>query len=118
MNYNIKGTEVGVTDELRTYVEKKLSALDKLVGSTAARVDMVVAYLANEEKQYKAEMTLHDAKQPLHASCYGSTMHEAIDAATGELMLELTNAKKKRRSNIRHGAFKVKEFLRGWRSKI
>jgi ribosomal subunit interface protein len=118
MNYNIKGTEVGITDELRTYVEKRLSALDKLVGSTAARVDVIVAYLPTEEKQYQAEMTLHDAKVPLHAACFGSTLHEAIDMTTNDLVSEVTKAKKKRLSNIRHGAFKVKEYLRGWRSKI
>jgi ribosomal subunit interface protein len=119
MNYNIKGTDVTVTDELHDYVAKKLNAFDKMFGSnTAARVDIVVAYLASEERQYKAEMTLHDAKAPLHAECRGSTLHEAIDEVTGELLSELTNAKKKKRSVFRHSAVKVKEYLRGWRNKI
>ncbi len=118
MNYNIKGTEVSITDELRTYVEKKLSALDKLLSGDAGRVDLVVSYCASEEKQYFAEMTLHDAKHPLHAESSGATMHEAIDVTTGELVSELTKSKKKRLNNFRHSAVKVKEYLRGWRSKI
>jgi putative sigma-54 modulation protein len=118
MNYNIKGTDVAVTDELRTYAEKKLQALEKLLGDSAARVDIVLQYLASEEKQFKTEMTLHDAKHPLHAECYGSSMHEAIDMTTGELVAELNKSKKKRQSNFRQSAVKVKEFLRGWRKTI
>ncbi len=118
MNYNIKGTDVGITDELRSYVEKKLAALDKVAARDSARVDVVVAYVATAEQQYMAEMTLHDAKMPLHAESYGSTLHEAIDVASGELLSELTRARKKRRSILRHGAGKVKEYLRGWRKSL
>ncbi len=119
MNYNLKGTEVSVTDELRTYVEKKLAALDKLlVRSDAARVDIVLSYLESEERQYHAEMTLHDAKHPLHVESYGRTLYEVIDAASGELVDELAKAKKKRHSNWREGSGKIKEFIRGWRNSI
>ncbi len=45
MNYNIKGTDIDITDELRTYVEKKLASLDKVLEDDAARVDIVVSYL-------------------------------------------------------------------------
>lgn len=118
MNYNLKGAGFAVTDEVRSYVEKKLSALDALVRASAARVDVVAGYLEAEEKQYKVEMTLHDAKEPLHAECRGSTLHEAIDAASAELVDELAKAKKKKLSNFRHSAVRVKEYLRGWRNKI
>ena len=112
MNYNIKGTDVTVTDELRTYVEKKLSALDKLVPRESARVDVVVAYLESEEKQYWAEMNLHDTGLPLHAESYAATLYGAVDAATGELLEELNKAKSKRKDEARHDALTGKEMLR------
>lgn len=118
MNYNIKGTGVPITDELRTYVEKKLAALDKLLNGEAARVDAVVSYLESEEKQYCAEMTLHDARHPLHAKSTGATLHEAIDITASELLSELAKAKKKRLHVVRHSAVRVKEYLRGWRRAI
>ncbi len=117
MNYNIKGTGFDMTDEVRSYVEKRVSMLDGLAGKSA-RVDVIVAYLASEEKQYKAEMTLSDTKYPLHAESRGRALHEAIDLVTGELVAELTNAKKKRRSVFRRGAGRVKDYLRGWRSSV
>ena len=112
MNYNIKGTDVTVTDELRTYVEKKLGALDKLLGLDSARVDVVVAYLESEEKQYWAEMNLHDAGEPLHAEARAATLYGAVDAATSELIEELNKAKTKRKDEARHDAVKGKEMLR------
>jgi putative sigma-54 modulation protein len=118
MNYNIKGTSVDITDELRTYLEKKLSVLDKFLADDAgARVDAELGYLASEAKQYRAELMLHDKVQ-LRAEATGATLHEAMDIAVGELVQELTRAKKKRRSVFRHSAVKVKEYLRGWRSKL
>jgi ribosomal subunit interface protein len=118
MHYNLKGTGVPVTDELRDYIEKKLSTLDKFVANNSgARTDVEVAYLASEEKQYRAELLLHD-KQQLRTTATGSTLHEAIDSAAGELAEELSRAKKKRLHTFRHNAFKVKEYLRGWRKSI
>lgn len=118
MNYNIKGTDVAVTDELRTYVEKKLAALERLLyDADSARVDVEIGYIASEAKQYRAEFMLH-GKHQLRTTANGGALHEAIDIAAGELLAELTRAKKKRISTLRQSAVKVKEYLRGWRSKI
>jgi len=111
MNYNIKGTDVDITDELRSYVEKKLATLDTLMDNDAARADVIVSYLETEEKQYIAEMTLHDTKFPLHVQASGKTMYEAIDAAAGELGEALNDAKKKLKDVARHGALEGKEIL-------
>jgi ribosomal subunit interface protein len=77
MNYNLKGTDVSITDELREYVEKKLQSLDKLSGEESARVDIVVAYLETEEKQYFAEMTLHDTRDPMHTESRAATLRRS-----------------------------------------
>lgn len=111
MNYNIKGTDVTVTDELRAYVEKKLASFDKLIDNDAARADVIVSYLESEEKQHTAEMTLHDTKFPLHVQSSGKTMYEAIDAAAGELGDALNDAKKKLKDVARHDALTGKEIL-------
>ena len=118
MQYNLKGTNIDITPELRAYIEKKLNGLDSLVkDDTAARTDVEVEYLESEEKTYRAELMLHDGFV-LRAVARGQQLYEAIDKAVDELYTELTRAKDKKRSTFRRSAVKVKEYLRGWRKGI
>jgi ribosomal subunit interface protein len=114
MQYNLKGTSLDLTAEVRGYIEKKLNRLDELVHDDAARTDVELAYLESEEKTYRAELMLHDGFV-LRAVARGQTLHEAVDVAFGELYTELTRAKDKKRSLVRRGAVRAKEFIRGWR---
>ena len=121
MNYNIKGTDVSITDEIRTYLEKKLTHLEKFVHKPElARADVELQYLPSEGKMYRAEVMLIDPslKQPLRAEATANGLHEAIDKVESELFSELTRSRKKRLQKFRHSAVKVKEFLRGWRNSI
>lgn len=120
MNYNIKGTEVPVTDELRAYVEKQLAHADKFLNAdTTAHADVELAYLADgRSAQYRAEFTVSTGGQVHRAERWGTTMHEAIDLAGGDLTQELSRNKKKRQSVLRRTSLRVKEYLRGWRSNI
>ena len=120
MNYNIKGTHLDITDELRTYVEKKLSHADKLVGQDpTAHADVELQYLEEGRSgKYRAEFTVSCGGQVYRADKWGASMHEALDAAGGELIEELSRDKKKKQSVLRRTSVKVKEYLRGWRSDI
>lgn len=120
MNYNIKGTEVPVTDELRAYVEKQLAHSEKFLGGdTTAHADVELAYLPEGRSgKYRAEFTLSMGGQVHRAERWGSTMHEAIDLAGGDLAHELSRNKSKKQSVMRRTSLRVKEYLRGWRSDI
>ncbi len=120
MNYNIKGTEVPVTDELRAYVEKQLAHSDKFLnGDTTAHTDVELQHLPDGRSgKYRAEFTLSMAGEVYRAERWGSTMHEAIDLAGGDLVNELSRNKKKKQSVMRRTSLRVKEYLRGWRSDI
>jgi putative sigma-54 modulation protein len=120
MNYNIKGTDVSVTDELRLYVEKQLAHADKFLrGDTTAHTDVELEHLPDGRSgKYRAEFTLSVAGEVYRADCWGGTMHEALDLAGGELTHELSRNKKKKQSVLRRTSVKVKEYLRGWRSDI
>ncbi len=116
MQYNLKGTNLDLTQEIRGYIEKKLAKLDEFMQQGAAsRTDVELEYLPSEEKTYRAELMLHDG-MVLRAEARGGTLHEAIDKAMSELYLELTRARKKERSAFRRSAVRVKEYLRGWRA--
>lgn len=120
MNYNIKGTGLQVSDELRSYAERQLAHADKLVGddpTALANVELEYQELRHGE-HYRAEFTLVCAGATYRAEVWGATMHEAIDLAGAELMGALRQSKKKRLHVLRRTGAAVKDYLRGWRSKV
>jgi putative sigma-54 modulation protein len=117
MNYNIKGTELDITDELRTYVEKRLAQADKFVGAdSTAHADVELAHSpVRDGKQYRAEFTVSCKGQVYRAEEWGTALHEAIDLAAAELTSELSRDKKKHLSIVRRSAAKAKDMMRFWR---
>ena len=119
MQYNIKGTDLDISDEIRTYVEKKLSASEKFIQNTPAHTDVELQYISNQEsKKYRAEFTVALGGDVHRVEAHGDTLHEAVDIATGELARDLSQIKKKRQHIFRRSAMRVKEYIRGFRSKI
>lgn len=121
MNYNLKGTEVSITPELRDYVERRLAAhVDKFLSrDSTAHVDVELQYEAvRDGGRYRAEFTVSAGGELYRAQEWGTAMHEAIDLALSRLTGELARNKKKRLHVLRRGSMRVKEFLRGWRNKI
>jgi ribosomal subunit interface protein len=120
MNYNVKGTDIAVTDELRTYVERQLAHADKLLaGDPTAHADVELHYLPEGRSgKYRAEFTVGSGAQVYRAEAWGGTMHEALDVAGGELARELARDKEKKLTTFRRTAVRVKEYLRGWRKDV
>ena len=120
MNYNIKGTGVAVSDELRTYVERQLAHADKLLGADpSARADIELEYnQLRDGGKYRAEFTANSHGHSYRAECMGSSLHEAIDLAGARLTAELRANKKKRLHVLHRTGTRVKEYLRGWRNKM
>lgn len=119
-NYNIKGTGIEVSGELRSYVERRLLHAEKfLKGDSVARTDVELEYQAMRDgDHYRAEFTTTTSGGLYRAENWGVSMQAAIDLGLGELTLKLGREKKKRLHILRRGAHKVKEYLRGWRNKV
>lgn len=120
LNYNIKGTGLYISDELRAYAEKRLKNTEKfLQHDTSAHADIELEYSAPRDgEKYRAEFTVQTSKNIYRASSWGESMHAAIDLGVGELLSELGRHKKKRLHILRRGALKVKEYVRGWRNSV
>ncbi len=117
MQYNIKGTNLQVSDSNRSYVEKRLKALDKYFGKkSGVRIDVELHYKKEEEKQYRAEGTLHDHGLPgdFRAEATADSLNGAIDVMIHELNLELSRDKKRLIHDKRKGAQRFKDFIRGF----
>jgi ribosomal subunit interface protein len=120
LNYNIKGTGLEVSDELREYVEKRLTHAEKfLQGDSTAHAAVELEHEAMRHgDRNRAEFTLSSGSLVHRAESWGETMHGAIDLAIGELTTELSRNKKKRLDVVRRSASRAKEFLQGLRRKI
>lgn len=117
LNYNIKGTGVTVSDEIRSYVEKRLAHATKFMqGDSTEHVDIELHHQTTEDRQkYRAELTLSLDGDVYRAESFGDTLHEAIDIASNELAKELSRTTKKRQRMVRRGASKFKDFIKGFR---
>ncbi len=116
LNYNIKGTGVEVSAELRSYAEKKLQHAEKfLQNDPSSRVAIELEHQSMRHgEEYRAEFTVSASGAVYRAERWGESMHAAIDLAAGELVNELGRNKKKRLHKLRRGAQRFKDYLRGW----
>lgn len=117
MLYNIKGTELQITDANRSYVEKRIHALDKFFGNkSSARLDIELEFMKDEEKKFRAEATLHDHPFPgeFRVEATGDSLHEALDIMVNTLNLELAREKKKVIDEKRKGGLLFKNIIRGF----
>lgn len=119
MQYNIKGTDVSITPELRMYVETKLAHPEKFLGTdSTAHIDIELQYFTGERgKKYRAEFTAVSGGETYRAEERGESMHEAIDLAVAEFTRVVRRSKKKHLVLMRKGAAQVKDIIRGFRGR-
>jgi len=117
MNYNLKGTGLSVSGEMRAYVDKKLAPAEKfLSASSPVRLDIELEFVSGAAgPKYSAEYTLVLGKKTFRAQAQGTALHEVVDIASDELVQELARAKDKRQHLFRRGAARIKDYLRGFR---
>ena len=120
VNYNIKGTGLPVTDELRTYVEKKLAAAEKFLhGDTTAHTNVECEYSQMRDgPKYRAEFTVSVRSEIYRAEEWGDTMHAAMDLAIEQLVKELRRNKSKHMHLVRRGGAAIKDVIRGFRDRF
>ncbi|MBI2004785.1 ribosome-associated translation inhibitor RaiA [Patescibacteria group bacterium] len=120
MHYNIKGTDVSITPELRAYVEAKLELADKfLAGDSTVHVDVELQFLGGERgKKNRAEFTATAGGETYRAEERGDTMHEAIDLAASEFTRVVRRNKKRALVLVRRSGAIIKDMLRGLRDRF
>ena len=117
MNITIKATHHQLTDGMRTFIEEKFSALDRL--STGS---ITPATLACEIEQslsttragakYRAEGNLNIDGKLFRAEAENETLEGAIDSVRDGLMRELRQVRGKKRELVKRGGAALKRILR------
>jgi ribosomal subunit interface protein len=117
MDYNFKGTGLTMTEEVQTYLDKRLARIDKLLPThapAALAVELEYAAAASDKK-YRAEYNLSIGGDLHRVEASGHTLHEAIDIAIDELTHSLSRNKKHRLHSLRRHATRLKEYMRGFK---
>ncbi|MDE2213329.1 MAG: ribosome-associated translation inhibitor RaiA [Patescibacteria group bacterium] len=115
MHYNLKATGITLTPEVREYLDKKLTHLDRLATQPEMQLNIELQFSsAATGPKYRAEFNLSLGKELTRAEASGDTLHSTIDIAANELHRKLTRDKKKRLHRLRHMAVRAKRFIRGW----
>jgi|GEM_PF-181038 putative sigma-54 modulation protein len=118
MRTNIKAVNVSLAPEVREYLDRRLTALDKFIDPTD---DANICYVeigrtTSHHKTgdiFRAEITCHIGGKSLRAEAEKEDLYSAIDEVKDEMALELRRDKTKRLSLVKRGGLVVKNLLKG-----
>ncbi len=117
MKMNIKGTNVELTEDVRAYLDKRLTGLKKFLGEAG---ESGIAYVElgrttqhhHTGNIFRAELTLESGGKSFRAVCEREDLRSAVDGMRDELFRELSSHKKKNISLLRRSGQRVKDFIR------
>jgi ribosomal subunit interface protein len=116
MNIIIKATNFELIPSLQDYIEKRLSPLEKIIGSQA-QVSVEVGKTTNHHKNgdvFKTEFTVFASDgAKFYVVSEKADQYESIDDAINDLKQTIINKKDKKQSLWKRGASKIKDILKG-----
>ena len=107
--------DVHLSEELRSYVETKLSRLEKLIDAsdTTNLFEVELQALPSKTPEpFRAEVNFSSHGKVMRMEATGETMHAAIDAVIDEGANRLRHLKTKRSDLIKKGGSTIKDFFR------
>lgn len=114
---NIKATDIELDQDLRDYVEKKVTKFGKLLQEQPdeAFVYFEVARTTMGQQQgdiYRADCSVEISGQKYYAQSEKSDIKMAVDDVKNKLFREIRNSKNKHTSFIRRGGAALKRMMR------
>ena len=118
MIFNLKGTDVELTSQIREYLDKRLQSVEKFLpegdGSFTADIELGRTTRHHQTGDvFRAEINVNLGKKMFRAVSEGSDLFKAIDDMRDEIVRELSSRKEKHISILRRGGQKIKNLLRG-----
>ena len=113
-----KGTNIILTPDVSSYLDKKLQGLGKFIDPTepTVLVDVEIGKTTLHHQSgdiFRAEINIHIGKKSFRAVAEESELLSAIDRMRDQILMELRQDKTKRLYFLRKSGQKVKDFLRG-----
>lgn len=118
MKINEKGTNMQITGEIKDYLYKKLTHVEKFINpadeSVLCEVELgKTTNHHNNGEVFRTEINLHIAGSNLRAVSEKDDLFASIDIAKDEMVRELQINKDKKVSLLKRGGAKVKNILKG-----
>lgn len=118
MKFNIKATNIELTPDVRAYVEKKLSAVEKYLDGNVDTVAQVeVGKTTQHHKSgevFKAEVHIVGGGVDVFAVSEQFDLYAAIDVLKDDVVQKLMHLKGKREALTRRGARAIKNMMKGF----
>ena len=116
MKKTVKATNIGLTDELSDYIEKKLEGLEKFINPQDESVlcNVEVAQTTKHHRTgdiFRAEFHLHVAGKYLNAVSEKDSIFAALDEVKDEMTRELEVYKTKKNTLLKKGSAWIKRML-------
>lgn len=118
MRLNLKATDIVLTDFIRSYLNKRLRSLGKLIDveDSAVLIDVELGRTTRHHQTgdiFFAEINIHRGKDAFRAVSDRENLIAAIDAMRDDIARELSSDKGKKQSMLRRGGQAAKTMLRG-----
>jgi ribosome hibernation promoting factor len=102
MRLQVKGKNLEVSDNIRSYAEQKLRKLEKQLGDLVqVEVELAVEKNPSIRENQVAEATVFTKGHPLRARAASSDMRASIDGLTDKLVRAIKDYQDKRRHEPR-----------------
>lgn len=116
LNYTITGDSIGISEKVRSYIEKRFKGFERFLDDGASRdLFVIVSKTTAKEREdsvcVEVRFKLHE--RDFFVAGEAADITAAIDAAKEELMREVTQSNAKRRTLFHRGARKIKKLLKG-----
>jgi len=116
---NLKVTNFNAGPQVRTYLEKKLRKIEKLVTSSENDSELIlrveIGRTTKHHQQgdiYRAEMQIHYSGEEIRATEESEDVFSAIDLTQEELLGIIKRVKGKQETLVRRTGARVKDFIR------
>jgi putative sigma-54 modulation protein len=120
MQISLHGKNIGLTEAIHDYVEKRVGNLEKLLrrmeeGGEEAKVRFEIAKGSHHKKGevFHADCSISIKGRDFYASVDEADLYAAIDAVKESLFNEIERAKDRRQTMFHRGARSVKKMLKG-----
>jgi len=117
MNINIKGTNMDLTLEIKSYVSKRINSLDKFFKSDELDSITVLFEVARKSGQksgdvFHADCVIEYPGEKFYAASDQADVFAAIDEVKDNLSREIRRNKKKKLTLLHRGGRKIKSMLK------
>lgn len=118
MNTKIKTTNIVLTAEISSYVEKRLSTVEKLLESDpSTQCNVELARTTSHHLHgdiFRAEIHIIAKDRDIYVESEKSDLYTAIDVVRDEVIRKIKSVKEKRQSLIRRGGAQIKNIIKGF----